>query len=78
MRVSSPSGGFLLWVEMNEKADSMDLFHKAWEKGISIYPGRAFSATGMYRNCFRLNCGNTWSPRVEEAFRAIGEIVSRL
>jgi len=78
IRVSSPSGGFMLWIEMPEKTDSLELFHKAWEQGISIFPGSAFSVTGLYRNCFRLNCGNTWSKRIEEGFRKLGELVSEL
>ncbi|MBN1334153.1 MAG: PLP-dependent aminotransferase family protein [Synergistales bacterium] len=78
IRVSSPSGGFLLWIEMPEKADSMELFNKAWGQGISIFPGTAFSVTGLYRNCFRLNCGNTWSPGVEEGFQKLGKLVSEI
>lgn len=78
IRVSSPSGGFLLWIEMLPGADSLELFHKAWEQGISIFPGSAFSVTGLYRNCFRLNCGNSWSPRVEEGFKKLGRLVSEL
>ena len=78
IRVSSPSGGFMLWIEMPEKTDSLELFHKAWEQGISIFPGSAFSVTGLYRNCFRLNCGNSWSPRVEEGFEKLGRLVSEL
>jgi len=78
VRVSSPSGGFLLWIEMLPGADSLELFYKAWEQGISIFPGSAFSVTGLYRNCFRLNCGNSWSPRVEEGFEKLGRLVSEL
>lgn len=76
VRVSSPAGGFLLWLEMPGHLDSMDLFEVAWKEGISIFPGRAFSVTGLYDNCFRLNCGNTWTEKIEEGFRTLGEIVN--
>lgn len=78
VRVSSPAGGFLLWVEMPEQVDSTELFRKAWAKGVSIYPGSAFSVTGLYDNCFRINCGNTWNEKVEKGFRTLGEILSDL
>ena len=78
VKVSSPAGGFLLWIEMPKGMDSMDVFGKAWEKGISIYPGAAFSVTGLYDNCFRINCGNTWNIRIEDGFRTLGGIVRNL
>jgi len=77
VKLSSPAGGFLLWVEMPEGVDSMDVFSEAWEKGISIYPGKAFSVTGQYDSCFRINCGNSWNERIEDGFRTLGEIVRK-
>ena len=77
VRVSSPAGGFLLWLEMPGHVDSMDVFQTAWKEGISIFPGRAFSVTGLYDNCFRLNCGNSWNERIEKGFMILGEIVRR-
>jgi hypothetical protein len=37
-------------------------------------PGELFSASGMYRNCLRLNCGNPHTPEIEDAVRRLGSI----
>ena len=73
-RVSNPDGGHVLWVEMPEGVDSMQLHDEAAEHGISIAPGPLFSPVGQYRNCLRLNCGIQWSPRVEAAVATVGTL----
>ncbi|RZI44341.1 PLP-dependent aminotransferase family protein [Herbaspirillum sp. HC18] len=75
--VSSPQGGFVLWVQLPEEADALALHHSAIEQGIAFMPGQLFSASGKFGNCIRLNCGNAWTPEVEAAIRKIGELVYR-
>jgi len=58
-RMSTPRGGFLLWVELPEGGDSLRLFHAAREAGISIAPGCLFSLGPGLERCFRLNGGAT-------------------
>ena len=71
-RISQPQGGFVLWVELPDGVDSTVLFEVAVSSGIAFVPGDFFSARGHYRNCLRLNCGNPWSPRFEEAIKHLG------
>lgn len=54
-RVTHPSGGFVLWVEMPEPCDAVKLFDGARRAGITIAPGPLFSVQARYRNCLRLN-----------------------
>lgn len=41
-RVSQPSGGYFLWLELPEQMDALKLFHMALAQGISIAPGPIF------------------------------------
>jgi DNA-binding transcriptional MocR family regulator len=59
-RVTSPRGGFVLWVQLPDKVDSLELYGPALKAGISIAPGYMFSATPKYRNYIRLNAA-FWS-----------------
>lgn len=45
-RVSQPSGGYFLWLELPEQMDALKLFHMALAQGISIAPGRSFRPLG--------------------------------
>ena len=75
-RLSQPQGGFVLWVELPAGSDSAVLFEHAVREGIAFVPGNLFSASGRYRNCLRLNCGNPWSPRLEEAVKRLGALAA--
>ena len=75
-RLSQPQGGFVLWVELPAGIDSTVLFEDAVSAGIAFVPGDLFSASGQYRNCLRLNCGNPWSPRFEEAVKRLGSLAA--
>lgn len=77
-RLSQPQGGLFLWVELASGTDCAALFEDAVGAGIAFVPGDLFSAGGRYRNCLRLNCGNPWSPRFEEAIRRLGSLAARL
>ena len=76
-RLSQPQGGFVLWVELPAAVDSSLLFEDALAAGITFVPGDLFSASGHYRNCLRLNCGNPWSPRLEEAVKRLGSLAAK-
>ena len=77
-RVTRPTGGTVLWVEFPGRIDSVELYRKALEKNISIVPGPLFSPKRQYGNCIRLNCGNTWSERTEEAMITLGRLAERM
>jgi DNA-binding transcriptional MocR family regulator len=73
-RVTRPSGAYILWVELPKGCDSVALFEKLLERGITIAPGPMFSASQRYRNCMRLSIGQAWSEREERALREIGRL----
>ena len=71
--IGSPQGGFVLWVEMPECCDSLQLYSRAAKHGINFMPGPAFSAQRRYRSSLRLNASR-WDRNVEAAVRQIGEL----
>jgi DNA-binding transcriptional MocR family regulator len=75
-RVSRPRGGHLLWVELADGSDTVDLSRRALEHRIGIVPGRLFSAVGRYANCFRLNCGWALRGPLETALATLGRLAA--
>ncbi|MDZ5603744.1 GntR family transcriptional regulator MpaR [Pseudomonas sp. RP23018S] len=74
-RVSQPSGGYFLWLELPEQIDALKLFHMALAQGISIAPGPIFSPTRRFGNCIRLNYGSPWTDSSERAMETLGRII---
>ncbi len=75
-RTSEPMGGYVLWVELPKKVDSMKLYRSALESGITIGPGYMFSASNRYSNFIRLNYSYQWSPELENALVTVGKLVA--
>ncbi|HMW64189.1 MAG TPA: PLP-dependent aminotransferase family protein [Accumulibacter sp.] len=74
-RLTEPQGGFVLWIELPEEIDATALYERALATGVAYVPGELFSASGMYRNCLRLNCGNPHTPEIEDAVRRLGRLI---
>jgi DNA-binding transcriptional MocR family regulator len=76
-RITRPAGGFILWVELPETCDSVELFRQALRNNISLGPGVLFSASDRYRHCLRMGCAEAWSPKVEQAIARLGQLAAR-
>jgi len=74
-RVSRPSGGYFLWLELPERVDSLQLFRLALAQGISIAPGPIFSASGGFRHCVRLNYGAPMDKAQLGAMETLGRLI---
>ena len=77
-RISRPEGGFVLWIEMPQGVNSLELHSRAKAAGVQVLPGPIFSAAGHYRNCIRINCGREFSPTMAAAVRRLGAIAQAL
>lgn len=71
--MSRPAGGFILWVEMPTGTDSLALYHRAVEEGISITPGPLFSLSGKFGNYIRLSAAYL-DEKVERAIETLGRL----
>jgi DNA-binding transcriptional MocR family regulator len=77
VRRTHPSGGYFLWLELPEAIDAMELHRLAIEQGVSLAPGPIFSATHAFEHYVRLNFGHPWSPKIDDAIRVLGELLTR-
>ncbi|MDP1614044.1 MAG: PLP-dependent aminotransferase family protein [Sulfuritalea sp.] len=75
-RVTDPQGGFVLWLELPPEVDCTALHARAVQERIAFVPGEMFSASGQYRNCLRLACGDPWSERLEDGMRRLGRMIA--
>lgn len=76
-KVTRPTGGMCLWVELPAHVDSLDVYRRALAAGISTAPGPLFSAKKKFQNFIRLNFGNPWTETIENAVRTLGQIIGR-
>lgn len=74
-RISKPKGGFVLWVELPTQVDTDKLHKKAIDQGTSFMPGKYFSATGLYANHMRINCGYPVNTAIERGIEKLGELL---
>lgn len=77
IKISDPKGGFVLWIELPERVDAMELFYAARRVGISIAPGDLFAPEREFRNFIRISCGHPWDARIEGAVGTLGKLVRR-
>lgn len=73
-QVAQPDGGFLLWVQLPEGVDTLELYRRAADEGVEFAPGPLFSASGGFANALRINCGHRITPRIERAIGRLGAL----
>ena len=77
-RVSAPSSGFTLWVELPEHLNAMELFRQCAAEGITFGPGALFTATDRFNHCLRLSFAASWGEQERAALVRVGALASRL
>jgi DNA-binding transcriptional MocR family regulator len=76
-RLTRPSGGLVLWVQLPENVDSLELYKMALQGGITLVPGHVFSATYQFSNFIRLNAA-AFNYSTERALERLGDMIKRL
>jgi DNA-binding transcriptional MocR family regulator len=76
-RLTRPSGGFILWVQLPENVDSLELYKMALQGGITLAPGHVFSATYQFPNFIRLNAA-AFNYSTERALDRLGGMIKDL
>jgi len=74
-KVTRPEGGFFLWLELNRRIDTVELFETALRQKISIAPGRIFTLQNQFDHFLRLSYGMPWSSRIEQSLKILGRMV---
>jgi len=76
-RISRPSGGYFLWLELPPGSDALALQRRAMRAGVSIAPGPMFSAAHGFHHCLRINYGHPLTTRAEAALQRVGRLAMR-
>jgi DNA-binding transcriptional MocR family regulator len=74
-RVTQPEGGYFLWIELDKRIDTIELYNKAIKFGISIAPGRMFTLQEQFGNCLRLSFGLPWNEELEKKIKILGTLM---
>lgn len=77
-RFSLPQGGNILWIELPDRIDGIELYHRALAAGVSIVPGRAFSLSDDFENYIRISATSPYGRRIEEGLSIVGGLIDRL
>ena len=77
-KVSRPHGGFILWLELNNKVDAFKLRTEAMKHQVSIVPGKIFSTGNRYANCIRISFGKPWSDDTDYGLMMLGKIIKKM
>lgn len=78
VRVNTPQGGGVLWIELPKSVDSAQVFQAALDANISIAPGSLFSPSNKFKHCIRLSYGIKWDDRIEPAIKQLGTIIKAM
>jgi len=76
-RVSSPRGGFVLWVELPPGGDALALHEQALRRGIVVAPGPLFSARQRFGSYIRISAGTPWTDRISGSIRTLGRLAAK-
>jgi len=76
IRLTHPEGGYVIWLELNKKIDSMLLYEQALKENICIAPGPLFSVSGQYKNFVRINYGKATKQELEQAMIILGRLIA--
>jgi DNA-binding transcriptional MocR family regulator len=76
--ISDPAGGFVLWVQLPFKLDTLRLAERAMQEKISIAPGMMFSVSEQYTYFLRLCAGFIWTDAADLAVRRLGEMIREM
>lgn len=77
-KVSRPHGGFIMWLELNKKADAFKLRAEAMKHRIAFVPGKIFSSGSNYSNFIRLSFGKPWSNDVDYGLMMLGKLIKKM
>jgi DNA-binding transcriptional MocR family regulator len=76
--ISAPQGGLTLWVQMDPRVDSLELFRRCLEKKIAVMPGIICASGDAYKNCIRLSCGMPYTDRIDRGLQTLAAIARQM
>jgi DNA-binding transcriptional MocR family regulator len=77
-KVSTPRGGFVVWVELPREIDAIRVHEKSLQEKVSVAPGFIFSNHYRLDHFIRFNAGVVWNATVAQAVATVGKIATKL
>lgn len=76
IRFSIPNGGLSLWIELEKRLDSVELYQQLLKKKVVITPGALFSLTSNFDNFLRLSFSHPLTEARETAIKVLAARIS--
>jgi DNA-binding transcriptional MocR family regulator len=73
-RLTTPLGGYVLWVQLPDSIDTMQLYKAAIAQKISFVPGQLFTCTRLYDSYLRLAYGTLNPKTAGQALQTLGRL----
>ncbi|HWB27076.1 MAG TPA: PLP-dependent aminotransferase family protein [Chitinophagaceae bacterium] len=77
-KITTPQGGYVLWVELDKSINALELYQAALTENISIAPGQVFSTDARFSNFIRISFGIPYDAVVEQSLVTLGKLAKRL
>lgn len=74
--LSRPKGGFVLWVQLPDEIDTVELLHLAMQQKLNFAPGQLFSLEKDLHNHLRISIGKPYDEKVEKGLQLLGRLLS--
>jgi len=78
IKMTSPSGGQSIWIELPGGIDGREVYYEAKKKGISILPGFLCTSLNIFDPYIRIGYGGSWDERMERGIKDIGDIIKKM
>lgn len=75
-KITAPQGGLVIWTQLADKVDGLEVYQEALKHRIAIIPGILCSNSNKYKNFIRISCGNLWSEKIEKGIAKLGKIIA--
>lgn len=77
-KISAPQGGLTLWVQLDDRVDSLQLFRKAITHQIAVLPGVMCASGKAFNNCIRISCGMPFTDAIDRGLKTLAAIVREM
>ncbi|WP_432786828.1 HTH-type transcriptional regulator NorG [Oligella sp. MSHR50489EDL] len=71
-RTTKPQGGFVFWVEIPGKINTVELHMAMLKEKISLTPGALYSPKSDYKNALRISCCYPFNEKYRSAIERVG------
>jgi DNA-binding transcriptional MocR family regulator len=77
-KISAPLGGVALWVQLDDRIDSLQLFRRALAAKVAVMPGIMCASGDAFANCIRICCGLPYDDRIEQGIQTLGRLIKEI